>query len=670
MQQFYEKGKFNNMAAISKGKQILNGTLKILFSVAALALLLTLSPAASLAIEQDADGTYLIATKEDLEEFRSVAGTNASANARLTSDIDMGGRWTPIAGHYSGTFDGAGHTISNYTITECVTVKMGSGSYPSAGFFAALDSGASVRNLTVTGSVDISSTDHAVGGIVGYNDGGAVENCVNDGENVTVNMSENYAIQYCGGIVGRHRTGRIENCINNASVTAQSGSCTREYAGGIVGYVDVEDGGTISGCVNTGAVMSKEEQNIGYNYAGGIVGYTSSSSIVIENCVSTGAVYSSSQASFFGEEYAGGIIGQQLSSCTVTNCAWVAAEDGNAQYGVGDDYGADGVTKSESDADSFLASTVLGVRLSSASLEVKTGNTVPLVLTAYPATNADLSTLLSGVTATPKSEGIVSADVALPNIQITGLAGGATQLSVTGKLNITNFSGSSTQKDVELVCSVSVTNAAVAGVSLSQSELELTPGGTAALTYTTNPTYAVPGSVEWTSSDTSVVTVADGTVTAVAEGEATVTLTVDEHTATCRVTVAPAVVEVVSISLDETVIEMTVGEQREAPAYAISPADASNKEVQWSSSDASILSVEQASGTMTAVSAGTAELRVTTVSGGHTAVCTVNVTASSEPGTGDGSAGQSSGSGGGCSAGFGGALALIAFAPLVLRRKR
>ena len=64
-------------------------------------------------------------------------------------------------------------------------------------------------------------------------------------------------------------------------------------------------------------------------------------------------------------------------------------------------------------------------------------------------------------------------------------------------------------------------------------------GATADLTATLAPEGAV-GTVEWTSSNDEVATVADGTVTAVAAGKATITATVGEFSDTCAVTVFAA----------------------------------------------------------------------------------------------------------------------------------
>jgi len=81
----------------------------------------------------------------------------------------------------------------------------------------------------------------------------------------------------------------------------------------------------------------------------------------------------------------------------------------------------------------------------------------------------------------------------------------------------------------------------VTGVSLSQTELSLEKGKTATLTATVAPSDATNKKVTWSSNNTAVATVENGTVTAVSEGNATITVTTEngKHTATCSVTVTP-----------------------------------------------------------------------------------------------------------------------------------
>lgn len=77
----------------------------------------------------------------------------------------------------------------------------------------------------------------------------------------------------------------------------------------------------------------------------------------------------------------------------------------------------------------------------------------------------------------------------------------------------------------------------VTSVKLSESTLKLTPGVSATLTATILPEDATDKTVQWYSSATSVATVNNGTVTAVAAGKATITARAGEETASCEVTV-------------------------------------------------------------------------------------------------------------------------------------
>ncbi len=83
---------------------------------------------------------------------------------------------------------------------------------------------------------------------------------------------------------------------------------------------------------------------------------------------------------------------------------------------------------------------------------------------------------------------------------------------------------------------------AVTDVSLDRTELTLEAGETASLKAAVSPSNATNKTVSWSSSDTDIATVDNGTVTAVAEGTATITVTTEDGNkmATCAVTVTKA----------------------------------------------------------------------------------------------------------------------------------
>lgn len=162
----------------------------------------------------------------------------------------------------------------------------------------------------------------------------------------------------------------------------------------------------------------------------------------------------------------------------------------------------------------------------------------------------------------------------------------------------------------------------VEGVELNKNTLELTKGEKEKLTATITPEDAADLTVTWTSSKTDVATVADdGTVTAVATGEATITVTTTDgsFTDTCKVTVTnPAT----GITLNKTETTITKG-QTETLTATVAPDDADDKTVTWTSSDEAVATVDE-NGTVTAVKGGTATITASTVND-KKAACTVTV---------------------------------------------
>ena len=167
---------------------------------------------------------------------------------------------------------------------------------------------------------------------------------------------------------------------------------------------------------------------------------------------------------------------------------------------------------------------------------------------------------------------------------------------------------------------------AVTDVTLNVSSLELTEGEEYILMATVNPENAANKTVIWVSSDESVATVKDGKVTAVKTGTTTITVTTDDggKTAACEVTVKTNFFHVESVSLDKTSLELTEGDETVLTAM-VTPENATNKNVTWTSSDESVATVKD--GKVTAVKAGAAMITITTEDGGKTASCEVTVIA-------------------------------------------
>lgn len=166
-----------------------------------------------------------------------------------------------------------------------------------------------------------------------------------------------------------------------------------------------------------------------------------------------------------------------------------------------------------------------------------------------------------------------------------------------------------------------LSNGAVEGIELDQEEAQLKKGETLNLTATVIPDAAINKAVTWASSNEAVATVVDGVVTAVATGNATISVTTTEgnFVATCAVSV---VTPVTGITLDKKAEEILIGSQLTLVA-TVAPADADNKNVTWSTSDANVATV--ADGVVSAVGIGTAEIVVTTEEGAFADTCTVEV---------------------------------------------
>ena len=242
-----------------------------------------------------------------------------------------------------------------------------------------------------------------------------------------------------------------------------------------------------------------------------------------------------------------------------------------------------------------------GVTLSQTKLSLLKGATAKLTATVSPtgATNRKIRWSSNN-----------TAVATVENGTVTAVSGGAATITVTTE------DGNHTA-----TCEVTVTVSAT-GVTLSQTELSLAKGATATLTKTVVPSDATNQKVRWSSNNTSVATVENGTVTAVSGGTATITVTTEDgnYTATCEVTVT---VSATGVTLSQTELSLVKGATATLTA-TVAPSDATNKKVTWSSTNTAVAIVEN--GTVTAVSGGAATITVTTEDGNHTATCEVTVT--------------------------------------------
>lgn len=326
---------------------------------------------------------YQIGTAEGLKRFRDIVnGSNGQKQDRgacavLTNDIvlndgtfaedgsytpgpsgaDKPTEWTPMgvntSAAYTGTFDGAGHTIQGlycnsnsrapglFGYIEGATIQgvrvtgyFNANNAEQAGCIAALAKSSRITGCVSTASINgHHSFQSSTGGIVGIADSSTqVSDCINYG---TVKCTpSNYYATFAGGIVGCLADySTVTNCSNFGTIIGlvNSSSTQTIYVGGIVGTARLE---SISDCYNAGAVRIDEQGNSSATQgAGGIAGYAGDDAQYlthISNCYNVGSVTAANANAMLG-----GIVGRSgYDSVAITNCYYLTGTAGQV-YGDG-----------------------------------------------------------------------------------------------------------------------------------------------------------------------------------------------------------------------------------------------------------------------------------------------------------------------------------------------
>ncbi len=251
-----------------------------------------------------------------------------------------------------------------------------------------------------------------------------------------------------------------------------------------------------------------------------------------------------------------------------------------------------------------------GISLSNTSVKLYEGKTKTLSATISPADATNLKV-------TWKSQNSKIAKVSSKG-KITALKPGTTY--ITG----TTANGKYTAKCKVIVLEVIDTKK----VTLNKTSLSIKHGSSTTLKATVSPSNATNKTLVWSSSDTKIVKVtAEGKITGVKPGTAYVTCkTLDTgKTAKCKVTVKAVVPT--SVKFSKTTVSVPYGEiVKIKNLVTISPSNATDKTLTWSSSSPSTVKVSQA-GNVKGLKAGkSAVITVTTNSGKKTAEITVKVT--------------------------------------------
>ena len=246
---------------------------------------------------------------------------------------------------------------------------------------------------------------------------------------------------------------------------------------------------------------------------------------------------------------------------------------------------------------------VTGVRLNKTSLSFTgTGSSQTLTATVSPsnATNKTITWSSSNTSVATVSNGVVKAV-------------GFGTATITAKSN----NGKTAS------CSVTVNPIQPTGIKATPETSTLYGlNGTVKLSANVMPSNATNKAVTWSSRNTSVATVSsDGTVKAVGYGTTVITAkTVNGLTSNCTVTVNP--IAVTGVSLNKTSLSFTGTGSSQTLTATVSPSNATNKSLTWSSSNTSVATVSN--GVVKAVGFGTATITAKS-NNGKTASCSVTV---------------------------------------------
>lgn len=254
-----------------------------------------------------------------------------------------------------------------------------------------------------------------------------------------------------------------------------------------------------------------------------------------------------------------------------------------------------------------VISRVTGISMSETTVELKPGETRQLKATVLPqnASNAEVTWYSDKESVAKVSQsGLVSA-------VSTGEATIHVVTSDGGKM---------------ATCHVKV-GTPVKGITLSISSKTLYVGDPSLdISATLTPANATDKSLEWSSSDPEVASIAPGAalhavIKPLKPGKTTITATTKDggFTASCEVTVKR---HVSGVSLNKASLTLYVGET-ESLAATVAPEDASDKTVAWSSDNSAVASVSN--GKVTANKPGTAVIKVVTNDLSKEAACTVTV---------------------------------------------
>ncbi len=183
----------------------------------------------------------------------------------------------------------------------------------------------------------------------------------------------------------------------------------------------------------------------------------------------------------------------------------------------------------------------------------------------------------------------------------------------TTDADVQNGKFSMPEKDVVLKGKFEKIIIDVEDVIIPEESIELEIGGKDKIEVTVTPDDATNKEVEYKSSNESIVKVDEnGNIEAVGEGTATITVTSKSDPTKkdiITVTVKKPVIDVEDVDIPKDRIDLLVGDKNKVPV-TVTPDNATNKEVEYKSSNESIVKVDE-NGIIEAVGEGTATITVT-----------------------------------------------------------
>lgn len=261
----------------------------------------------------------------------------------------------------------------------------------------------------------------------------------------------------------------------------------------------------------------------------------------------------------------------------------------------------------------------IAVTVSPATAEVEVEKTTPLTATV---TGTETKTVtwksLDETVATVDSSGLVK-----------GLKAGTATITATSTVDNTKSAA----------CTVTVKESSAAlSITLDKTTAEVAIGKDITLKATTEPADGV--TVKWETSDATIAKVdANGKVTGVKAGEATIKAIAEMGTKKIEISCKITVVETArKVTLDNTKLEMTAGEEKTLNATVEGYTSASEGKVTWTTSDKTVATVDD-KGKVTALKEGTVKITATNTENNIKveAVCEITVKAGVSLKTKDGS---------------------------------